>query len=387
MKNSLIIIPFNARLGDVCDYARQTVRIVSKHNQVVGIALNNQLSLWHDFPLVLKGKFLVRHWGVPVLLPVMIVPFQRFEIIRRLNIVLNIWLLNLWLLFGSSRNSDRTVLWFFEPRYLSHFLRFLRYDFSVYDCVDYFTGSEEWRAEQLWCLKRATVLTVNSQTLKERYQSIRPDLALVPLGFSHHDMTKHIGRSLRSTQSVRHPLTFGFVGAVGDRLDFTFLQRLITQRPQDTFVFIGPQTFTDTPTGRKKRQDFESLLHQQKLRWLPGRSRKRAWLEARHFDVGLIPYEAKSAFDRYSFPMKTIEYFYAGLPIVSSQIEELTRYPEHVFMPQRHKWRKLDSFLNNQSPLSRRARRRIALSHTWEKKLSAIFAHLENRIFRRNNQT
>lgn len=377
IKNSVIVIPFNALLTDVCDYAEQTARLLAKENLVLGVALGNPISPYRQLGQFLRGQFLPKHWGIRVLRPVMIVPFQRFELIKRFNLFLNILILNLWLLMANRRK----ILWFFEPRYLSPFLKWLVVDFSLFDCVDYFTGYKEWQSEQIFCLKKATFVTVNSNILKNKYGSIREDLHQVPLGFSIHAMPK-----MSAFHRLNSPLKFGFIGAVGERLDFVFLRQLLRHRPKDNFIFIGPQTFTKSKTGERKRSLFSAMLKNKRVTWLSQLSREEAWKHAQQFDVGLIPYEAKSLFDRHSFPMKTMEYFYAGLPVLSSLIEELKNYPDLVFMPQLKGWQNLNIFLKTWSAKQKDHQRQIALKNTWKMKLIAIEDYLAGNIRRRNNQ-
>ena len=217
MKNSLIVIPFNAHLDDVCDYAEQTIRLLAKSNATLGVALGNPLSLYRDFGAIWRGKFFVTQWGARVLRPVMIIPFQRFELIKRMNFFLNIVAINSWLLF----RPQPKILWFFEPRYLSLFLRFSIFKLSVFDCVDYFSAYENWHAEQVYCLKKALIVAFNSHTLKRHYQTVRPDTLVVPLGLSVQDMSPILPK-----KEKRSFLTIGFIGSIGYRIDFKFLNRL-----------------------------------------------------------------------------------------------------------------------------------------------------------------
>jgi glycosyltransferase involved in cell wall biosynthesis len=380
MKNSLILIPFNAFLTDVCDYAKQTVEIVRRDNQVLGIALSNPVSPYKDPLTVLTGRFFVKHWGVPVLRPLMIVPFQRFDMVRRLNITLTILVLNLWFLF----RNQRVVLWFFEPRYVRIFLHWLKKDFSLFDCVDYFTAYEDWREEQLFCLQNADMVAVNSRTLFEKYRPVRRDLIQVPLGFSSHDIPS---LSTFRKRSRSGSLTLGFVGAVGDRLDFEFLKDLMRSRPEDKLVFIGPQTFTNTPLGKKKRQQFQTLVKERRVQWSGPFTRKQTWRKAQQFDAGIIPYEASSLFDRFSFPMKIMEYFYMGLPVIASEIKELSRYPKFVYMPQQKGWKGVGAFLKQWRREYSRKQRATALQHTWQKKIDALYQEAAARMERRSRHT
>jgi hypothetical protein len=71
--------------------------------------------------------------------------------------------------------------------------------------------------------------------------------------------------------------------------------------------------------------------------------------------------------------MKVFEYFYMGKSVVSAPIEELRRYPGHVTVVDgAAEWRAaIESELGGDVRLDMRKRRRkLALTQTWEKKLT-----------------
>jgi glycosyltransferase involved in cell wall biosynthesis len=45
--------------------------------------------------------------------------------------------------------------------------------------------------------------------------------------------------------------------------------------------------------------------------------------------VGMIPYR-KTRFTTYCYPMKLFEYFFMGIPVVTTPIKELARFSEYV---------------------------------------------------------
>lgn len=374
MKPSLFLIPFNVHLDDVCDYAQQTIRILAKKNAVLGIALGNPISLWREPLAVLRGTWRLRQWGTTIIRPVMIIPGQRLEWVKRLNFFLLIMALNVWLL---SQRREK-VLWFFEPDFLSVFLNWLRVDTSIYDCVDYFPAYPRQRKEHRRCLRAAEIVVVNSHALERKFYSLRSDVVRVPLGF--------LPPTHFSFHQRKIPLTFGFLGAVSYRLDFQFLERLLRARPHDRVVFVGPQTFDrDTRAGKQQYHQFQKLLAHPRVQWQPAVLRHKLSKVLQQFDVGLIPYDVRDPFNRFSFPMKTMDYLYAGLPIVSTAIEELRYFSEYAYFPQEKGWKGLETFLHQHILSQQKKERSLALSHRWEKKITAIVAHLTDRTRSRNN--
>jgi len=74
--------------------------------------------------------------------------------------------------------------------------------------------------------------------------------------------------------------------------------------------------------------------------------------------------------------MKVMEYFYLGMPVISSQINELRLFPEHVYFPELNGWNNLDGFLKKSEKKSVE-KRKIALMNSWEKKVSSILRYLD----------
>lgn len=52
------------------------------------------------------------------------------------------------------------------------------------------------------------------------------------------------------------------------------------------------------------------------------------------FDLGIAPYRMDNAFNRYAFPMKVLEYFALGRPIISTNIMSLRDYARHGLLTQ-----------------------------------------------------
>jgi glycosyltransferase involved in cell wall biosynthesis len=78
--------------------------------------------------------------------------------------------------------------------------------------------------------------------------------------------------------------------------------------------------------------------------------------------------------------MKIFEYFYAGKPVLSTKIAELTKkhFNGLVYYGNKEEWSNHIKFLiNNQwSKEKRKKQRSMALANTWDKKISQILKQL-----------
>lgn len=103
----------------------------------------------------------------------------------------------------------------------------------------------------------------------------------------------------------------GVVGQLSGRLDLDLLEAVADAG--HSLLFVGPRHAMSDPAR------WERLLNRNQVQWVGARpfAELPAYLGA--MTVGLTPY-ADTAFNRSSFPLKTLEYLAAGLPVVSSDL-------------------------------------------------------------------
>lgn len=107
------------------------------------------------------------------------------------------------------------------------------------------------------------------------------------------------------------PPIAGFVGHIGDRIDVELLEAVASAGT--SMLLVGP---------RHPRYEVARLTHLTRLAnvlWVGHKSFEELPSYLRCIDVGLVPY-ADSAFNRGSFPLKTLEYLAAGRRVVSTDL-------------------------------------------------------------------
>lgn len=146
VRNRVVVVAFNAKLSDGCDYATQTISLLGKQNAVYALLLGEPFT-WKQ---ILSGgwRSLITHSYNSVLIrPLYLVPGQRFPCVVRINIVCTALCIRIALFFRHPQMKK--ILWFFEPwNMVPVYQAFRRYT-TVYDCVDYFAplGYESWQNE------------------------------------------------------------------------------------------------------------------------------------------------------------------------------------------------------------------------------------------------
>jgi teichuronic acid biosynthesis glycosyltransferase TuaH len=96
-----------------------------------------------------------------------------------------------------------------------------------------------------------------------------------------------------------------------NRIDFAILDRIAARGR--SLLLVGPRQ-NSFATER-----IDPLLRRPNVTWIGGRRYDELPSYLRIIDVGIVPY-ADSAFNRASFPLKTLEYLAAGRPVVTTPL-------------------------------------------------------------------
>lgn len=158
--------------------------------------------------------------------------------------------------------------------------------------------------------READLVVAVSPALEARWRAAGCATALVPNGCD--------ARALESVGSVPpaqdvhldEPVV-GLVGTVGARIDFGLLEALACRGFSLLLVGQRQKNFHD--------DRLPLLLSRPNVQWVGHRDYASLPSYLTRMDVGLVPY-ADSPFNRASFPLKTLEYLAAGLPVVSTPL-------------------------------------------------------------------
>jgi glycosyltransferase involved in cell wall biosynthesis len=369
----LILIPLQLDYDFPCDYQQKTIdELVSHGHEVWCFSERKMVS-----PLGWLKKNRQLKSGVSLFNPIKVLPFSRFSFIAQLNIRLSYFLLKLRLKFNS---SPQKIIWTFTPEF-TYFVTYFKKNTScaLYDQVDY-NGFETDFA----MIKRVDFHFVNSRTLYNIYHRASPTCHLVVQGFSDELFKKPSQRPPRVLTSSSRP-KIGFIGQIGFRLDFKLLYELISNNPQWDFVLWGPR-WDYFGLGTDPRDEFFQTEKELKnLEQLPniiwGKSQKSTIPQVINtFDVAMIPYTTFLEFNRYCYPMKVLEYFYQGKPVIATPIEELTHFPQLVKMGSTAKeWqRHIKQLLAQAWPSElKQQQRKIAIQNSWKNKVNQILTTID----------
>lgn len=376
MNNVPVIFLFNSPIASGCDYVTQTMRLVAKKHPSFGLALGDVIF----FPKLFTERepWVVRSLrGSIIIRPISVLPGVRFRWVRMATYIVYALFLSLFMVlryFGNKR-----VVWFFEPFHLPPLLRIFQSYVSIYDCVDYYPGfSEAAEREHVMLMRRATYVFANSLPLLDQLKKMRKDVRAVPLGFSDRLFTT----SSSTVEQSKNIFTVGFVGSISDRIDFPLLQHVVAALPRVCFVFVGAKEVGVFGRKDNVERSFDLLLKHKNVRWINGVAKERVPSVLQGIDIGIIPYREHKLFNRYSFPMKTLEYFSVGRPVVATDIVALRQYEALGLLtiartPGAFVQAIRSLYATGWDPSHQKRQRQHAKKHTWAKKINAIVSVIQ----------
>lgn len=381
MKKSprLIIIPFNLPWEWSTDYTNQTAFELGKRNNFVICYMWSEYYSLFEYLRMKRLPVFIKHSlkNICLFYPIHWLPFRRFIFITQLNEKINLILLKIYVLYLTLRkNIKRKIIWIFDPQ-LAHFVKhFKKYWFLIYDCVDYFPGAVPLtlkknveKSEKL-LLRKADLVVANSTILVKYLRKHRKDVRLVPQGFR---LDSFKGKIInQKIKRGKRPL-IGFVGAINNRIDYNLLYMLAKNNQNWDFALWGPlvekQLFSDNQnTMYSKLHSLGNVIFGESAKdEIPG--------VIKEFDIGIIPYDPGLDFNRYCYPMKIFEYFYMGIPTISTDIIELRHFSELVNICRDvYHWK--TTIKNNiENPLSKAKKmeaQQLAIRNSWLEKISEI---------------
>lgn len=372
--SNVYFFAFNAKLYDGCDYATQTMRIVGARAKVFALLLGEPLT-WKDIVHSRKqSSWIQRKYNSVLIRPFFIIPGQRLSWVKWANYFINAVIIRVVL--ACIYPKKKKLFWFFEPWNVVPVFVALKGYTTIYDCVDYFAPlGYESRASELYLMRHASLMTCVSESLAKRLREYRQDIHVVPLGFAQPTPPKDIHRLF----GAKKTLVVGYVGGINYRLDYALLLRIIKALPDVHFVFVGPIQRRLIVHEESLVQNIETLFSYSNVTHVGEVSKEQAMQYMSQFSVGIIPYDTRFDFNRYSYPMKLMEYFWYGLPIISSPLFEL-----HRFVPLVNIAENSEEFISSIKRVQRTSptktirtkRQAIARVNSWENKVRTISALL-----------
>jgi len=369
MKGYHILIPLHMSLDHGCDYVVQTARILGKSNVVILYDFRSPLS-WKsvfftkEFGGLIRNAYsiLSRRTGVYMLRPVACLPFQRWDWAYRINVSCGLSFLNTILMAF----RKKVIIWGFDP-VVGTILQHLSARKIVYDCIDYFPAAK-YPAEYDLC-RRADIIACNSDPLLAKKTGEYD-------GFRHKMIRVVCGCNTDLFNGPKYPSNFSrkkvaYMGTIDYRVDMRLLEYVIRNNPDVVFNIYGACS-----KGVQARLDV--LTRHANVLYHGAVAKKRLPGLLKGAGVGIIPYNNREPFVRFSHPMKAYEYLGMGIPVVTTAIPALNGVSRDRIL-QTDTRKQFNEGIR--AFLSRRRRHinhysSVARANSWTAKVSQIVMHL-----------
>jgi len=386
-----IFIPYHDRLDLLCDYIFQTAKVLSSKGYLVHlIPLTYPISIFKK----LTGKkiksnldFLNKN-KIIVNFPPSVFPesLHRYGSIMKINKKTS----HLYSIF-LTKVIKPDLIWCFDPQDYKLIEATKKLTKSIYDCVDYFSTLDqsfdrEIKKNEKKLISAVDYFFVNSKTLFQLKKKIRTPDAVVVQGFDQEQFTsqdpltsveqKELSYLTKKFKMIPHPRV-GFIGNITFRIDFELFLPVVRNMKEVSFVF------TDTPLSMPADDkfanievDINELKKAKNVYFLPRTESRKVIREfLKNIDIGMIPYNIEYDLNRFCYPMKLFEYFYAEKPVVSTSIDELRIFPNFVKIGRTDmEWgRIIVDFMSKPWPQKYKEEQRdLALKNSWENKIGSI---------------
>lgn len=239
----------------------------------------------------------------------------------------------------------------------------------VFDSVD--EPSEEfeaWRPYYDNAVRSADIVLTTSDKLYNLAAGINPNVYLIPNGCDYDHFSNFIHARPAEIANLPGPI-IGYIGVVATWVDVELIARVADSYPDCSIVVVGPlYNVSDVP-------------ERPNIHWLGFKSYEQLPAFAQSFDVGLIPFKSSSMTEAVN-PIKMWEYMATGMPIVTTNLPEASKYGDLVLVSET-----IDEFIFNvgeaileKSPEKRSQRMSLALENSWQVRASQIIALIEERL-------
>jgi len=240
-------------------------------------------------------------------------------------------------------------------------------EFLIYDCVFdaqlHPNSPKDIKESEEKLIKSSNLVLTDNQLLFNRCKAFNKNTHLIHPGVNFESFTNLISlKEPTELKEIAHPRLCFFGGIDAIRIDLKLINYIAREKPDWNIVLFGPVINTDISLLKSRNIHFMGIL---KYKELP------AYLN--FMDVFILPYKLKP-FTRSLFPAKIFECLASGKPIVSTPLEELTKFKDAIMLANLP-----EDFINciekalrydTQEDINKRLA--IAMNNSWDKRFDDI---------------
>jgi len=325
------IIIFNDDWGRFPSTLQHVARVLMKYNNriywVGSLGLRRPQINFSDIKRAMQkilkvlfksGKNNVVNEITPNLIFPFVIPFHDFKIIR----LFNTFLISRAVKKVLARHDASNPILITSAPITDQLIGKLQESCAFYYCVDDYS-SMEGAFKSIPELEKKLVEKVDgvfavSDFLFQTRKSSKGKTFFAPQGVET-DHFKKTNQLAPQVKDIKKPV-IGFFGLISEWIDLDVIYDCVKYYPDYSFLLIG-----------KTVRDLSRFYDCKNFTYLGAIDYKELLKYASVFDVGLIPFELNEV-SIASNPLKLLEYFSLGIPVVSSNLPEVCKFNDLVFV-------------------------------------------------------
>ncbi len=279
------------------------------------------------------------------------------------------------------------IIWSYLPTNICYFK--IKNNLTVFDAVDNWLFHSSYRKRRKELLsnykkiaKNTDIIFAITETLGDFFKSLgrKKGTFIVSNGVDYNHFQKKNIVFDEKFWAIPRPI-IGYIGVIGDRIDFDLLEYLAKNNPQKSFVLIGPCWPKYFRRIRSSFKDIKRLKKMSNVYFLGPRPYKDSPFYIRHFDVGIIPHKF-SPFIQYTSSLKLLEYLACGLPVVSTPVSGAKKFKNILYLASDYpRFSKMINLaLKEDSSRLHHLRQKAAEKEDWKYKAEEMMKIIEKKI-------
>lgn len=230
--------------------------------------------------------------------------------------------------FNMKGEFDCPLLWYYSPMGAAWSLGYFENCGVIYDCMDelsQFRGApKELIDQEQRLMAKANIVFTGGYELWLKKSRQHPNVHFFGCGVE----ADHFGKARLAETEIPTELRdlprpiVGWFGVVDERVDYDLVREMAAQRPDWSFVFVGPVVKVDP----------NDLPQAPNLHWLGARDYQDLPSYCKAFDVCVMAFALNEATE-FINPTKALEYLATGRPVLSTPVRDVVRqYDDLVYI-------------------------------------------------------
>jgi len=281
---------------------------------------------------------------------------------------------------GLGWGNDVAILW--HPAH-ADYLPKIKARLKIYHIGDYFPGfhTGEERAKTLEGHHRLIdgadmVLPCSQALFDDAAQRRKNGIHLLENGVDFDLFNKAPSDIPEDMKHIPRPI-IAYIGRLNRRVDLNVLTNIARARPKWSVLLLGP---TAGWMDEKLLNEFKSLPN---VHLIGGKTPQELPRYTKAIDVGLISYKlGVQEYVTYCYPLKMLEYFASGKPVVSVDLPSIRKHQPLVRLVKNDDdWvAAIDEALNNNTPTEQEKRLALARASGWSNQAKILLKLVEERL-------